>query len=359
MAENLAQAGHRLSVVKTHVDSSHPRIAGLMEISEHVEDYYKRRDLWSSIGRRLLPRRWAPVIAESRKQWLSKFLTQQKPHLAVVSQGQNFDGLDLTDACRRSGVPYVLIAQKAADSVWPLDCDRELMQLSYVNARRAFFVSHHNRNLTELQIGVRLTNAEVVANPFLTAVTEPLAWPEMNAGEFKLACVARVDVSEKGQDVLLQTLALDHWKARPLSVTFFGQGEHTEILKRASGLLGLKKAHFAGFTSDIVRVWKNHHALVLPSRCEGLPLTVIEAMLCGRPTIVTNVGGNAEIVEDNHSGFVAGAATVDALDEALERAWARRDQWQAIGKEAAASAKRKLPADPCAELAVQIMELID
>jgi len=290
---------------------------------------------------------------------LCRFLSRLRPDFAVVSQGQNFDGLDLVDACRSSGVPYILIAQKAADSAWPHDRDRERMRSSYVNAQRAYFVSKHNLNLTELQIGVRLTNAELVSNPFLTPVTEPLPWPKSEDGSYKLACVGRLAISEKGQDILLQALARDRWQSRPVHVTFFGEGEHSDLLKRASDLLGLNSVHFAGFTSDVVNIWKTHHALVLPSRSEGLPLTLIEAMLCGRPGIVTNVGGNTELVTDNDTGFVAAAATVDALDDALERAWAHRSQWQSMGEKAAKSIRENVPTDPCRTLATKIMELMN
>src|SRR5437763_3000966 len=47
-------------------------------------------------------------------------------------------------------------------------------------------------------------------------------------------------------------------------------------------------------------------------------------ILCARPAIVTNVGGNAELLEDGRSGFVAPAPTIKHLNEAMERAWDRR-----------------------------------
>ena len=56
-------------------------------------------------------------------------------------------------------------------------------------------------------------------------------------------------------------------------------------------------------------IWAEHHALVLPSRFEGMPLVVVEAMLCGRPCIVTDVGGNAELIRDGINGFLAKAPT--------------------------------------------------
>jgi len=97
---------------------------------------------------------------------------------------------------------------------------------------------------------------------------------------------------------------------------------------------------------------------VLSSRSEGLPLALVEAMLCGRPAIVTNAGGSAEIVEDNINGFIAHAPTTEAFDEALERAWARRSEWEQIGKGAAESIRKIVPFDPAAQFAKMLLEIV-
>jgi glycosyltransferase involved in cell wall biosynthesis len=104
-------------------------------------------------------------------------------------------------------------------------------------------------------------------------------------------------------------------------------------------------------------VWREHHALALPSRSEGLPLALLEAMLCGRPAVVTDVGGNAEAITDGVSGFLADAPTVGAFDEALERAWERRADWSRMGRAAAAAARAIVPADAGRELAGELQAI--
>ena len=59
---------------------------------------------------------------------------------------------------------------------------------------------------------------------------------------------------------------------------------------------------------------------LLPSRAEDAP-ALIEAMLCGRMPIVTDVGRASDLIDDEDHGFVAPAATVPLIDDALERAW--------------------------------------
>ena len=89
----------------------------------------------------------------------------------------------------------------------------------------------------------------------------------------------------------------------------------------------------------------------------GLPLVVVEAMLCGRLCIVTDVAGNAELMEDGISGFVAPAHTPDLLDQALERAWQRREEWSEIGRQASLAVRRHIPRDPVGAFADDLVSL--
>ena len=97
--------------------------------------------------------------------------------------------------------------------------------------------------------------------------------------------------------------------------------------------LGVANLSFNDYIYDIEELWKTHHALILPSRSEGMSLSVLEAMAVGRPVIVSNAGGNSEIVEDGFSGFIGEANTND-FELAMERAWDRKEDWETIGNNA-------------------------
>ncbi|MBZ5525572.1 MAG: glycosyltransferase family 4 protein [Acidobacteriia bacterium] len=285
-------------------------------------------------------------------------LANLNPDLVVVSQGANFDGLAYGDLCRTSGRPYIIISQKAVDYLWPLDKDRVVMRSVFQTALRCYFVSQHNLHLTECQIGETLMNAEIVRNPFLVPGS-PLPWPGNGDHSIRLACVARLETGEKGQDILLHVLARQPWRNRDLSVSFFGAGPHGEALRGLAGRLALKNVVFPGFVSDVESVWKTHHALVLPSRTEGLPLALIEAMMCSRFGIVTNEGGTAEVVDEGRTGFIANAAKADELDHAMERAWAVRETWESIGKAAGRAVRTMVPPDPVASFTARLLGLVD
>jgi glycosyltransferase involved in cell wall biosynthesis len=59
------------------------------------------------------------------------------------------------------------------------------------------------------------------------------------------------------------------------------------------------------------------NVFVLTSRSEGLPLSILEAMACGLPCVVTDVGGNAEAVTNQVDGLVVPAESADAVASAI------------------------------------------
>jgi glycosyltransferase involved in cell wall biosynthesis len=221
-----------------------------------------------------------------------------------------------------------------------------------------FFVSEHSWRLTEEQLGRKLANASIVRNPFNVPWSAEPDWPEDGTG-LRLACVARLAPQEKGQDLLLRVLAAGIWRNRPVSLSFFGSGEHREGLDAMARFHGLAGVRFHGQEEDVAGIWRDHHALLLGSRAEGLPLVLVEAMLSGRVPIVTDVGGNSEVVSDGVTGFLAASPTEASIDAALEQAWQRRGEWRKIGAAAANAIRALVPPDPAADFADVLVRIAD
>jgi glycosyltransferase involved in cell wall biosynthesis len=261
------------------------------------------------------------------------------------------------ELCLKHNVPYVTISQAATEEVWQDDAGAERLALSFSKARHNFFVSRDNLRLTELQIGVRLPHSSVIFNPFNVPYDANLEFPSAQP-KFRLACVARFELHAKGQDVLLETLSDPKWKGRNIAVGLYGSGAGRRHVEKLIQLLGLQETvKIMGFQSP-VEIWKTNHALVLPSRYEGLPLALVEAMICGRFGIVTNVSGNAEVIEDNVNGFIAEAPRAMYLDHALERAWARKSEWEVLGQKARSFIAGKVPRDPVADFAKALLGFV-
>jgi glycosyltransferase involved in cell wall biosynthesis len=287
-----------------------------------------------------------PLLRRASLFALSTWLRRVAPDFICISNGEIGDQTGIMNICRRSGRPYAVIVQANAEQWWPHDdAARQLIEV-YQNAQRVFFVSRRNRLLLETQLGIDLPNAEVVRNPFNLSAEAALPWPETSE-PLRLACVGRLEPDSKGQDLLLQVLSQEPWRSRPLVVSLFGRGYCEEGLRRLAASLSLNgQVRFCGHVPDVKSIWATHHALILPSRYEGLPLAVVEAMLCGRPVIVTDVAGNTEVVEDGATGFIAEAPTVQHLQSAMERAWQKRDEWRAMGEHAGSEIRRRIPSDP-------------
>ena len=353
VALDVARAGQRVEVFKPQFEDTDPQIVQLRAAGARVVDLTgphfipgKIRLMGSLVGK----------LSRMQMKWhFARAFRRRPPRLAVISQGINMDGCYLAVACHRLGVPYVLISQKASDLYWPSDAHRDAMVMAHREARASLFVSEHNLQLTEQQIGEPLPRGAVVRNPFNARLDEiPHPWPTTEPG-LRLACLARLDAREKGQDLLLRVLAREKWKQRPLRVSFYGSGHNATGLQSMARYLGVEQVDFAGSTTDPSSIWADHHALVLASRCEGLPLSMIEAMLHARPVIVTDAGGNREAVRDDVTGFLAAAATEDALDEALERAWLARDWWQDIGLAGVSLARDLVQHDPVEQFIEQFL----
>lgn len=144
---------------------------------------------------------------------------------------------------------------------------------------------------------------------------------------------------------------------RNLVVNFYGQGPDEEKLKAITQKNGLTNVRFLGYIDSMRKIWETNHAFILTSHMEGLPIVLLSAMFAGRVPIVTNVGGNSEVVIDNVNGFISRDVSVEAIDEVLERAWMQRDNWIELGKKARHHVQELYPKDPLQNMLDSIYNL--
>lgn len=351
----LAERGHTISVAKPNIDRNAAPIRALADRGVDMVDL-------ASLGpmpRRLVKGMFFVLRTSAYAFIMARFrlvLRNTNADFVVVSQGGSWDAFHPSRMLERSKLPYATIAQKASELYWPPDEMRDRIRLLYLKARHCFFVSHHNHRMTEEQLGLAIPRADVVRNPFLTDYDAPLPWPEEGAVT-DFACVGRLFPKEKGQDLVLRVLARPRWRERPVAVTFYGEGIQRQGLEAMARFLKLDNVRFAGHVGDVPGIWRRHPALLLASRAEGLPLVLVEAMLAGRIAVITDAGGSGEIVSDNETAFLAKSYDEDSLDDAMERAWQRRGEWQAIGEAARAAVREQVPRDPPGVLADRLEEI--
>jgi glycosyltransferase involved in cell wall biosynthesis len=180
-----------------------------------------------------------------------------------------------------------------------------------------------------------------------------------DGGELRFACVARLYPPGKGQDVLFEVFARPPWRDRAWKLYLYGQGQMHEGLQRLAARLGLESRVVFGGHKRVEEIWSENHVLVMPSRCEGLPMVTIEAMLCGRPVIGTDVGRHEELIDDGVTGFLAEAAVPACISSALERFWQRRGEAEEIGKAGARRIRELVPADPVGIFSAKLRRLAE
>ena len=279
--------------------------------------------------------------------------------LIVVSQGDHLQGLPWMEALRSNGCRYAAIVQGTAETKWPDDDLIDRLAPAYEGACAAYFVSQATLDLVRRMLVTPLARGRVIRNPFNVNYNARPPWPSHAAAQLSLAFVSRLEIMGKGHDLLLQVLSLPRWRARDVRVSLFGDGPNERALRRWVENAKLTSVQFAGFVDDVEQVWAAHHALILPSRYEGMPLTLVEAMLCGRPSIITDVGGVRELVRDGVNGFLAKAPTVELLDEAMNRAWENRHRLKEMGEQAAIDARKFVSCDTAEDFVRDLCALAD
>lgn len=360
----LSRAGHAVSACVQKWPQPHARIKNLQAngvlLHERRSSEFKST-LWSSRWQRIKHivghtiGRHQPLTESPSgfDQHIRKF----KPDLVCVSNWGYRDALPWMWFLHREKIPFVSVVQTNAEYLWPTDKQLDKLSQVYESAKAVFCVSKANLALLENQLAMKLPQARVMWNPYQVDRCSPPSWPA-ESKTWNIACVARLEPNAKGQDLLFQVLAQPAWRNRNVKVSMFGGGISAKGVHQLAKLYELDDTvEFRGHVSDVRQIWEEHHALILPSRMEGLPLALVEALMCGRPAIVTNIAGNPEVVEDGVNGFVADAPHVSSLSDAMEKAWNARDKWQEMGQTARLKILKQVPENPCKELADRLLQI--
>jgi glycosyltransferase involved in cell wall biosynthesis len=235
-------------------------------------------------------------------------------------------------------IPFGILCQFNSDSLAMTPSEREMTRKLLTKSSLQVFVSQQNLALARRQFSLDLPNAEVIYNPIRTVLDAPLQFPHLHSG-VAFGCVARFETLWKGQDLLIEILSKPPWAERKWTLHFYGEGPDMEHVKTYTSLLGLgDRVFFEGYRRDLKQIWGRCHCMVLPSRGEGTPLAVLEAMMCGRPVVTTDVGGNREVLEEGVTGWIAEAPTPACFHAALEKAWNAKSKWVEMGVRAHAKA---------------------
>jgi glycosyltransferase involved in cell wall biosynthesis len=161
-------------------------------------------------------------------------------------------------------------------------------------------------------IGVPRGSIRTIRNGVPDLDLEPLARPRQGS---IIGSLGRLD-EQKAYDVLVRSLP----QLPGVSAVVVGEGgERARLVELAERLGVSERFILPGWSNEARRHLTTFDIFVLPSRLEGLPLVLLEAMLAGLPIVASDVGSVSEAVVEGSTGILVPPDDADALAHAIDR----------------------------------------
>ncbi len=230
---------------------------------------------------------------------LAKLLARQNPQ--VVQTFLFHANLLGRLAARRARIPHVVSGIRVAErhSRWHLWADRLTEKMVDRHVCVSESVARFSTNYA------RLSADKIVVIP---NGIDPEAFPARQpadltsygiaAGRRSITFVGRL-APQKGLDWLLETAGQWLAKLPECDLLLVGSGPQRSFLERLSNRSGIAdRVHFAGWQANVPEILAASHLLILPSRWEGMPNVLLQAMATGLPVLATDVEGSVELLGD-------------------------------------------------------------
>lgn len=146
---------------------------------------------------------------------------------------------------------------------------------------------------------------------------------------------------EKGPDQFIRAAAMVHKQRPDAHFVLVGEGPMVDELRQLIAEQKLEaRVHLAGLWADTAKVYPQLDILAQTSRCEGMPLALLEGMACARPFVGMGVGGVLEIVETGTTGLLSAPGDCEGLGHALLKLLAAPEMAQEMGRAARAHVEK-------------------
>jgi glycosyltransferase involved in cell wall biosynthesis len=200
-------------------------------------------------------------------------------------------------AARRAGVPHVVTGIRVAERGRPWHL--KLARWADTGVDRHVCVSESVREFSRREGGLPAEKLLVIPNGvdaerFAAAAACPLTALGLPLGRRAIVCVGRLQ-EQKGLPWLFELLPGIFPQLPDHDLVLVGDGPDRGNLERLAAKLGLsERVHFVGYRPNVAEILAASDLLVLPSRWEGMPNVVLEAMAAGKPVVATDVEGVSE-----------------------------------------------------------------
>jgi glycosyltransferase involved in cell wall biosynthesis len=285
-----------------------------------------------------------------------KSLNVFKPDRIVVTDGATWYAANdewLRRVLYQYNGRYTIVCQ--GNSAYHMPNNRAEAVTLFKNAKSVVFVAEKNRQEAFHQLACSLSNTCVIQNPIKVTDFTALPFPDMNTGTLHIALAGRLCISDKGQDMIIAMMAEPYWKQSNVCIHIYGKGDDLPYLKQLIEYYKVAGKVIIEDYAPLEKIWETCHCLLMPSLIEGTPLTLLEAMVCGRVCIATKVGGNEEWITDEENGYLVDAPVLPLISARVRNVLENKSQWPAIAENAHRSALMKLDKNPGLTLLKQIL----
>jgi glycosyltransferase involved in cell wall biosynthesis len=332
LAEGLKSLGHSIEVLL----ASHPRMDGLARLLEpwgtvHREEFPNTYDRRLRVVGAVLDRRLIRRLSCRFREISSDVIHINKQNLE--------DGLDLVAAASRSRLPFVstIHITRSPESLgaaggWVRNwvarfALRRAASPCLATARGCAVELNDWFGESPARSRIHCVLNGVRAAPSSDREAIRREW-NCRDGDLVLGCLARIE-HQKNPLFLVELLPHLPQRAR---LVWVGDGRlRGELLATAERLGVQNRIHIDGWRSDARQRLAGFDVFVLPSRYEGFPFAVLEAMAAGLPCIASDVDGTREAIINGESGLLCPSGDRDAWLACLRTLIDNEAQRKAIG----------------------------
>lgn len=259
------------------------------------------------------------VLSLDKSKWLHRVLSLSKvirrSNTDVILCNNERSLITALFVSSTNKIPLVWYIKNLRKSLWSdLICfffAKRVLVISpeCVSIKNSIFSKYFSEKIFILNIGTQLEE-------FLNI---PSA--KFHNGPIRIALIASVSYN-KGIDIALDAMnELDKHKVsadlRIAGSTPTKSKEFAIQMKKKSEKLQHINVEWLGWRGDISSLLGWADVVILPSRSEGVPRSVVEAMAAGRPVIASSIGGTPSIIQDGSTGFLINPEDYSALANRL------------------------------------------
>jgi starch synthase (maltosyl-transferring) len=281
---------------------------------------------------------------------LTRALRQQRP--ALLQTFLFHANLAGRWAAWRAGVPATVCGLRVAerDAPWRMRLDRGSQRLVRMNV----CVSQGVADFAIREVGLPPEKVCVIRNGVefqRFAEARAVDWTSCGLPREAtvLLFIGRLH-PQKAPELLLEAATPCLKAQSSLHLVYVGEGPlRGELERRVQESGTASQVHLLGRREDVPSLLKGAAVLVLPSRWEGLPNVVLEAMAAGCPVIATEVEGSREVIREGETGLLCRVNSVEDLRKAMGRLLASSELRRTLGLKSQEVVRKEFTWDVVAE----------